>query len=474
MLTESTLEYTSGIASRLNEAGVKLEATAYSPLSMLVSDASPSIDSFMPGKLITSGEKFNYKDVIVKSSANNNDMSLHSSRVMQISDTIADAVKEHLSFARSVVAPAVTSYAKAIEERVSSFTYNDPTSDFEVNKVYIPEPLLNQSVLEDINIHRNKEVYVCKEGLNGSPLSEEEIYAKLFTGLKSVDEDIRKWLGTFDASLVTKVWNAYFCSAVPSSINLGSGYQDTLNSSLLLYFFSRKASTDIVQVSGMSNLTYDNIIKGIEQFAACHVLSSLKELDYSAKAERLILNSYKKCVTVYGPVYDKFMQEGGSIESILGQIVSGQGASTLEAIKASADNNSKAWNRYITLSNYNNKKNKAELLRSIYTSEYVNQLNDLDTREKEYHDKHPGFADLSYKQMKDKVEQMTEEQLEEVSTNALYIVGAIRFSYTNSYDILFDMEEAMKANPNLDPREAATIAVINQITDYVSSQIRRI
>ena len=76
--------------------------------------------------------------------------------------------------------------------------------------------------------------------------------------------------------------------------------------------------------------------------------------------------------------------------------------------------------------------------------------------------------------MKDKVEQMTEEQLEEVSTNALYIVGAIRFSYTNSYNILFDMEEAMKANPNLDPREAATIAVINQITDYVSSQIRRI
>jgi hypothetical protein len=54
---------------------------------------------------------------------------------------------------------------------------------------------------------------------------------------------------------------------------------------------------------------------------------------------------------------------------------------------------------------------------------------------------------------------------------ALHIICQCRFYYTEAEFILSEIEEIGKQNPGIDVREAALIATINYLVDYLCDQI---
>ncbi|MGC3004572.1 hypothetical protein ACPF8X_40900, partial [Streptomyces sp. G35A] len=307
--------------------------------------------------------------------------------------------------------------------------------------------------------------------------TDEELTSYLFTGHNSVDKEIRTWLAYIDANMLREVWNDYFATSSTVTVSYDTiDYSRSIAKSLILYLFCRKLSTTPASIEGMTPLVYNTKLTNIEYYAGAVVCSRLRELELACRTDRLVLAAAPtaKSIQVCGTVYDKYLEEGGSVEVILGLLTGGIPASSLEGVKQSSAKAMDAWNRYVSLVNYNNKKGRAEILRGIYSSEFVNQLSDISELEKEYHQAHPGYADVSLKHTKDYLGGLTEDQLEDFASNALYIIAKLRFGYTQAYQILCDIEAAMKANPNLDPREAATIATINLVSDYVSAQLQRI
>lgn len=474
MLTNSTVSYMYDLADQLNKAGVGIVAVPFTPIGNLVTAATPAMCDYSKKEIQKTQGRIT--EAISGVTRSDTEFSAHTAAANSLSDQLAENVKRHISVARSVVKPAVISYADAVGTRFQSFQASDPISSFTLEKVYIPEPLLTESLLDDLKIHRGNRITDFPESLRAGPRTTEELTALLFTGLSSVDEEIRTWLSSTDMSVIQLTWDAMFSGLADSQglYKLKSG--DRLSSALAAYLFSRKLTNAPVTVEGMTVAGYNTRVTAIEYYAGALVCEQLTELNQAARTERLILSSsaYGKNVVVYGPVFDKYMEEGGSTEVLFGMLCGGLPGNSLTGVKAVSEKAMTEWNRFITLSNYQNKRDRHELLRTIYASEFVNQLNEPDEFEKEYLSKNPNHADTSVKRTRDYLKELTEEQLEDIGTVALIVIAKYRFGYTNAYQILSDIVHALNANPNLDPREAATIAAINYITDYACAQLQRI
>lgn len=475
MLNQGTLEYVYDISQQLRKAGVGIRPIPFTPVAAVVSAANPvQTDSFI--NELKNNNRTAIIDGITGVTRNSDLMSPHTAAVASLSQQLADNVTRHVAIARNEVKPAVVAYAEAVSTRMESFRHADPAEGFSISKVYIPEPLLTESLLDDLKIHKGNSIPSLNETLPVGPASDEELVSNLFTGAGSVDEEIRKWVLTVDIEFLRKIWNGYFNStSVPINIVYGTAYNDVLNGALAVYLYSRKLTNNPASIEGMSHLNYKSRVSALEYYAGAVICQYLNELDIAARTERLVLESSSigKKMCVYGPVMDRYMETGGSTEVLLGMMVGNITAISLQAIANISDKACEAWNRYITLSNYSNKKNRSSMLRTIYTSEFVTQMSDLGAFEKEYHDRHPHAADVAYKRAKDYIESLSEEELDNVASIAMVVIAKYRFGYTNAHQILCDIEAAMKANPNLDPREAATIAVINLVSDYVSAQLQR-
>lgn len=475
MLNQGTIEYVYGLAEQLRAAGVGIRPVPFTPVAAVVSAAAPVFtDSFAIDL------KNNNKSAVVNGIAgvtlNSDGMSPHTAAVSALSQQLAENVLRHVAVARNEVKPEVVSYADAVCTRMDSFRCEDPADGFKLLKVYIPEPLLTESLLDDLKIHKGSAVPSLAETLPVGPATDEELVSNLFTGAASVDEEIRTWIGTVDIEFLRTIWNGYFNSRqVSTSLLYGTAYSDVLNGALAMYLYSRRLTNSPAAIEGMSTLTYKSRVSAIEYHSGAVICQYLSELEQAGRAERLIMEKSQigKTVCVYGPVMDLFLEKGGSIEVLLGMVVGNLNAISVTSITGISDQALQAWNRYVALANYNNKKNRVEILRNIYTGEFVTQMSNLGTFEKEYHDAHPGAADVAYKRARDYISELSEEELENVAAVAMTVIAKYRFGYTNAHQILCDIEEAMKSNPNLDPREAANIAVINLVSDYVSSQLQR-
>lgn len=212
MLTESTISYIYGLAESLGELGVGIAPIPGTPIDNLVITATPSFDVMSTLEI-----KNNAKAVLVNTitgvTKNTDMMSPHSAAVAALSEHLAENVTRHISNARNVVKPAVESYLSAIIERSSAYSHVDPMAGFKIDKVYIPEPLLSESLLDDLKIHKNRQVNMVTEGLPVGNATDEELTSYLFTGHNSVDKEIRTWLAYIDANMLREVWNDYFATS---------------------------------------------------------------------------------------------------------------------------------------------------------------------------------------------------------------------------------------------------------------------
>lgn len=476
MLTEQTVGYVYDLAEQLNAAGTRIQVIANTPLANVVAESSPSFGTAFSQKI-----QNNAKEVVVSTitgvTRNADIMSPHTAAVSALSTQLAENVTRHISVARSIVSPIVQNYASDVIKAIEAYRHLDPAEGFKIDKVYIPEPLLTESLLADLVPHREARVVDLRDSIRIGGVSDEDLVANLFTGSASVDNAIKEWVSSFDVSILRKTWDRYFLSGTIDSNLIYSGeYSEILNSALALYLYTRRLMNNPVAVEGMTTLVYNTKLSVLEQYAGALVCNYLREMEYACRVERLVMEfvpSYKRMV-VCGTVFDKYMQEGGSVDVLMGMLTEGISATSLQGVKEISEKALAGWNRYITLSNYQAKKNRAEILRVAYRNTFVNAFADLDVFEKEYNDAHPGHADVAIKRMRDYLDSLTEEQLENVNSISMKLIADFRFSYTQAYQILCDIEAALQANKDLDPREAATIALINLVTDYVSAQLQRV
>ena len=119
--------------------------------------------------------------------------------------------------------------------------------------------------------------------------------------------------------------------------------------------------------------------------------------------------------------------------------------------------------------------NAVNKLRTALKVEFVNLLNknELDPLEQE------AFANFNYTVEKlaakadEVIETITNDDVGNIHEACLKVLCRARYEYTDAEKFLKAMNEAAKANPNIDAREAALPALIELVTGYVIAQITK-
>jgi hypothetical protein len=176
-------------------------------------------------------------------------------------------------------------------------------------------------------------------------------------------------------------------------------------------------------------------------------------------------------ITVYEPVYKKWLAAGNSQEALFGMLILKHNYSTTYLIDEHKEELEKAWFNHLSystnsikLSNFNNLLEALALAYKALHTEYQNEAEKAAMSTSDYY----AVSDRLFNEELKDVRMM---DLTDMRALALRLVAKSRYYYSSAYEILSTLDSYCEDNENLDPREAALLATIEYVARYMAKQL---
>lgn len=408
----------------------------------------------------------------------------HNRVVDALSSQVAEYVKAHVDFARNTVNPQVKVIDEAIDQYLQTFKAPRAIDSITLVEYNIPDILKDEMFLKDLAPFENRPLVPAERVLNFPVKAAEEIRNHLLTGQKDFDEEILPWSTHLTDEVLSTIWLSFFSRAAStgsSTISAGqlTGYNlsQRLDIGLSVYLICNSLKTTVESTADSVSLQeYNKYLDQAQEWAAALMSGLLKTLAAYQKAGTLIIYSsaITKTVVVFSPVYERFLQEGGTPEAVLGLMtgnqprmltVSGQILAQKKELEAS-------WSSYETYYNALQANKSIEYfreflmitLRSMITGPNIKAL-------VEYKAENAAYETQALKLLKAYVDELKMGCMKEPRQVSLYLGAQVLFYYTDAYKILSGIQEASQANPSIDVREAALLSTVAYVADYLADQI---
>ena len=404
--------------------------------------------------------------------------------VSTLVDQIAPLVTAHISHARNVVVPLVTTLAESYLAYMESAKLKEPTSMFEILKVKLPGILTDESFVGELGYARDMKISAPSEYLKLDSKQNVEILELCMTGSGSYDAQIKTWLLSKEPGWLEEVWFGIFgkneympnnacITSYQALNNVMCTPQENAEVCLAVYLIARKLQLNVPEGVNMSLSKFDALMTSIKDFAAGNLTQHLYKVAQANSTNSLIVqyNEATYCLCVNDDLYGNWLDAGGSPEILLGMVCAGNVVKTIPEIDQKAEQFKKAWDNFVALHQAKEVNNRHIYARKAIISLFNEQLKNEIPEEKEVRQKESNFCDSRIQKAYEYIDGLTVSELDDAYNVALKLVACIRFNYTSAYYILKDIDAVCKANPDIDVREAANLATINYIGDYLADQI---
>lgn len=418
-------------------------------------------------------------------SDSDNIISQHSLALDGYVKDIAKMVASHISHAKNVVRPLVLEFAEKLALHIENKRPRDPSEDYNIVVLQTPSLLLDESFLDTLTPYKEKSLLTPDSNIGLSVKTNDELMSMVNLGYSSVDKLITEWLSGLPEGFLEHVWNVFFTKS-NAGVVTGNRFNgvwtyeeihalnafERANYALAIFLLSNNAINN-VQESSLTIAAYKYNLEQYVSYSGSLLVSALKNISLHARTNTLVINTNPahKEIKVNGDLYKNWIATGGSPETILGVLVSESGDRTITTIDGKSSELNRAWVSYCSF--YRTKENNSyfDQLKFFVQSELLNTMCNLDETEKDYVAKYPSYTERVRILLDEKLNDLKVKDFENVYQIALDFVAGVRFYYTASHQILCDINEAARVNPNIDVREAATIAAINYVSDYTADQI---
>lgn len=487
MIKSTTYKNSVVIAKELSEKGISLDVTESSPLGVLL-DLSASVNTVKTTdapKILSNPRHAseNYtasvearSSVVEYSTANGDSASQHSMAIDALAEDISKHVTAHLSHARTVVTPLVVSMATKLEKFLQDAAPVDPSTNFDIIVCEVPELLLDEAFFAD-SLEQYEGVEVAEyypQPLQVSPAinKDDAFYANLvLLGNDRLNGLVAKWLLTKDKNFIKNRFEAIF--GFPGALVEERDLYSQLDNMLATFIIANRLFAEPISVEGTTAVEYKTTLRKTIDYAAYRILQILRTIKRQIETNILVTEAVlsKRRIVVHRPLYTQYLTNGGSPEALLGMLVSGKVIFNVGVIAESKDDLVRYWHNYVMLSQSDVKAELQKRFVDYLRSEMAMSLNELTPSEKEFS---VGVADFTRRIMdkvEDEITHLGHRIRDDVYHTALHVVAKARFYYTSAYWILRDIAEAGKVDGNSDVREAALIATINYVADYLEHQI---
>lgn len=408
----------------------------------------------------------------------------HTRVVDALIDQIAEYVKAHVDFARNTVNPQVKLIDEAIDQHLQTFKTPRAMDSVSLVEYDIPTILKDEMFLKELSPFENRPLVPADRVLNFPVKAVEEIRNHLLTGQKDFDEEILTWSTHLGDDILSLIWLSFFSRAASSGQRLiradeltGYSIPQRIDIGLCVYLICNSLKTKVESTADSISLPeYNRFLDQAQEWAATLMMGLLKTLATYQKVGTLVIYSsaITKTIVVLGSVYERFLQEGGTPEAVLGLMTGNQPrmitvSNQILAQKAELEASWASYEVYYTALQANKsieyfREFLMIKMRSLITGNTVPSL-------QAYKAENAAYEAVALKRLKTYVDGLKMSAMQEPRQVSLYLGAQVLFYYTDAYKILAGIQEAAQANPSIDVREAALLSTVAYVADYLADQI---
>jgi hypothetical protein len=458
-----------------------LVANSNSLLGQLVNLSSCNVESALvsPETLMTA-EYINKTtdDLTAASTGTLENPSLHDNAIGQVIDTLSGVVASHIAIARNVVKPHVLEFMTEYAEYCQRNKVVDPASSFNIVQKELPALFEDQSFIEQFKYYEGKASIIPKGYVSFGDVVVDH-NSLLSLGSARIDKLLAEAVIEMGDDFAKRVFEAFFRQNPDSGLDVSystlgqQNLYDALYMCLVLYTMAQKLHSNVPEGLNVSLSEYQSYMLEVRDFAGSMLNSLIKRAYFMIKNNTLILKSDSKTKSIYvqGSVYRAYLEQGGTVEMVLGVCATNSGATSLSTVLDSRDALTRGWNSYCSFASVSAENARLDNTKMFLLTVMNTHMCNLSDVEKEYVSKDPQYANTVMKVASEYIGCLKLHDLDLVAELALNLMARARFYFTAGYQILSGIEQATKLNPNLDPREAALVSAVNYVTDYLADQI---
>lgn len=504
MLTRTTYLNALTAAQRLAGRNIALTARPSTPLGQLLAascsvEAAPttSVAAILSNpttiaRLQDAGlgkdEDFRANEVEYVTSDKEGEPSLHSRQQGALIDDLKPYVLSHISTARNTVLPLVADLAGKMEKFLQEANPTDPMSQFTIDQRLVPALLLDEVFLNDeLNGYTGTQYAVPSMSIEFTiDVTPEYLMSLVNLSSDRLNGLVQDWLRTKPAKFLEYLWYANFdCRdsghgevvwdyALYNKRNgKTAGVFDALDTALGCYLIARRIMLEVPSMNLKGGLAeFKDMNRKMIDYAGAEVMRCLRVIGRQIEADTVVseIDPIKKRVVVNRNLYKDWLERGGKVETILGMLISGRPIFSGSALLDSQDSLLNQWNAYVMLTDSERRDEMRKRFLSFVTNEAMFGLDNLTELEKDFVAQNPDFKQRAMKAIEEQLEHLHHRLMEDLWHTALHVIAKGRFYYTSAYDILREMAEVEKSNPNVDPRDAALLSAISYVLAWAADQ----
>lgn len=471
MISQENANLGGALAELLDARDLGVRATPSSPVDMMVSAAKTGV---MVDNADTSATPYNHASAL----ANESNNQLLQQRFDEFIGLIVPSVTAHISFAKNVVGPVVTSMTAKVAKTMEDAANLAP--NFEVVVRDTPEPLLNEALQATVLREATDSALLPEADLKLPQKSLEEVYALMSSGSGAFDESVRAWISKRGDDFFAGIWGSVFSADSGNTPATSRSFAQLVNdpdtgaeAALAIYLLTQRLEDEVPEGVAMDLGDYVRLVRQYRNAAIETLGRFYRDVGDRSQAGTLVqsVDKVKLKIVVHGDVYRRWLETGGTPEVLAGMAVDGSTRYTVQNIDDRKAEFLSTWNSYAALQQTLARTNGFNLFKSALVSAWTTEMLNPFEQEKDK------FADVTWLQnvndlFQEEMKKITVRHMEDVGATCQSLLCSTRFFYTDSGKILDSMVMAAKANPSIDAREAALIAIIEYVSDYIADQLQ--
>ena len=475
MLSIQSSDSICDVARDLAEKGIKLNPVSGSVISNLFNA------SYVPSNLSTeiNNKLHEFQRKLAETIEVNNKEeedirnNIHNQVQNECVSVVSKSIASHLSFARNVVNPIVGELANKTLEELEAYNKINIT-DFNILEYSPPKPYYNEKLEDLVSRFKDTKFTELDTRKITGPTSCAEINDLLSTNIPSLDADIKKWLGDVNQDWLLSIWTDAFCvkgSLQTLLTNATNGYDNALFIYLITEKFVLVGPTDGINCDLP---TFNKIVAEIRKQAGAQVYRNIQDVRRTTDTKTLVKRIDTKTTFVNSDVYDEWLDNGGQVEMLLGNMLNTKRLYLGDDLVANGTKLISQWNNYYTIKRQEFLNLKFRNIQGILSKHFRSQINDARQKIKE---KKPCDIEtldeclIIEKLFAQAIANVKQVDLENIYLLSLKLCCASRFSKTDAESILLNINKLAKSDEHITEREAATITTIEYINNWLISQI---
>lgn len=401
----------------------------------------------------------------------------HCVRMNELSQQIADAVAGHLRFAQTTVAPLTGEFYDKVTNHVDVLM-RDNLLDLEICIKDIPAPLSEPALIEKIKKGEDfLPTQMSSTGIYIPIISAEEITKLMMTGATNADAAITEFISSIGDEKLISIFASLFNDESHNgdngaALSVTDDYifdgENGLEKALVAWLLASNIWDKPLEGIEMELRSYEDKMISLRNEAVAILNAKLQYFKSMEDQEIVIIHADYFKINVFGPVYRKYIAEGGSNEVIFGSCVCNETGLNIEALNSSNAEYCTAWDNYCAVNATTEANRKFVAVKQAAQSEFAAILSNL-TEEDLPIQQRPAAMD-KFICMLD--ETCTNDLVaENIGDWCLRLICGSLFDKTDAYRILSGIDAVIKRSPNVDVKKAASISAVNYIVHWVCTQL---